>query len=318
MQLDFRQGIVSYQQLPKYIQLDGNSVSLDASVNPVVIAFSHGTANYLYTELVSVKDAWVGPFDVTNSYWLYWDIDLITGKRSFGYTRFIPLFGNSYPTNPEVNQHYFYIPDMKMYYWNGQTWVECVRVFTGSLIAGVLTGISVGTQVNGTSSNVIGTILFDIYGNPLKKYIDTFFVFLTSVDVIPPANTNLDSVDLSQLNISGITNSYIPKFYCVISGGSDSFNNIIISKASYMNINNAAFAITTDNMNAGDVKQLITHGFLQDTSFNWQCPLLTPLFVGGDGEITVNVNSLFSIQKIGYVVNVNTIYIDIDRQILLS
>jgi hypothetical protein len=317
MQLDFRQGIAEYQSAPLYIQLDSGGASLNVSVKPIKVSFAHGLGNYLYIEENSVMDAWMN-LNRTDNFWMYWDIDMVTARRSFGVTKIEPTFGTLYPISPVIDQHYFYIPDMKMYFFNGQTWVECIRVFAGSMKAGYLGNEPRGTQVNVNVQNVSSEILFDIYGNPLKKFTDTGFTFLTADDDLPPATTNLNSINMSRLNMSGFSTSYIPRFYCIASAGVDAEGNTQVMAASYMDTTNPAFAITSDDMHPGEVKQLITRGFVQDNTFNFPYLPQTPLFVGGAGEITPFSNKGFSIQKIGHIVNTNTIYINVGRQIIFS
>lgn len=319
MLLNFRQGMVGYQQLPDYIQLNSMIVSLDTTISPIIITFAHGSTNYLFTELESVSNAWNTTFNTSTSYWLYWDISLITGLRTFGFTLLLPTFGSTFPGSPSLDQHYFSIPDMKMYYWNGESWVECIRVFAGSLINGILHKISLGTQVQINLPSAAGEILFDSNGNPLIKYLeDGTFEFATTNDDTQSGSQNLTNIKINQLDISGLSNSYIPKYYCVKFIGKDAYNRIQIQKASYFDVNNAAYAITLDDMNVGEVKQLITHGFIQDFSWYWNYPPFTPLFVGGDGEVTTYVSNTLSIQKVGHVVNVNTIFVNIEQQIILK
>jgi hypothetical protein len=317
MQVLFRQGLIGYQPLPKYFQLHNSSVSLNADIKPIQIAFAHDVANYLFVEKVSIVDAWQG-LNLMDSFWLYWDIDLITANRTFGFTQLPPGFGPNFPTSPEIDQHFFNQTKSKMYFFNGDTWIECIRVFAGSLIAGALTIMPQGTQVNINTPIDIGAILHDVYGKPVRKLVADGFVFLTTTDVVQPFNTNLDTLSMAQLDLSGVCDRYIPKLYCVKSTGRTSQGDNMIEAASYFDIDNAAFAVTSENMNPGEVKQLITQGFVQDMSFNWSFPPQTGLFVGGAGEITPHTNTEYSIQKIGHIVNANTIYINIGRHIILS
>jgi hypothetical protein len=319
MQITFRQGIVASQTLPPYIVLKNGNVAIDVSKSALKVAFSHGFANYLYTESVSINNAWTGPFLSSQNYWLYWNIDLITGLRTFGYTKVNPAFGESFPTSPTIDQHFFNTTEMKMYYFNGQAWVECIRVFAGSIQAGKILTLSLGTQVNVHASCSAGDILFDVLKDPLKRFVDDgTFVFLTSDDVLPPLNFNEASFKINELNVSGKATMNIPKYYGVISQGKDTLGNILIAKASYFNIDSPAFGITIDQLNPGDVRQLITSGFLQDGSWYWDVPPLTPLYIGGDGEISTFTQNAFSNQRIGYVVNLNTIYVSIGQQVLLT
>jgi hypothetical protein len=323
MQITFRQGLIGYQPLPKYFQLDSTSVSIKAEVSlnadmrAIQIAFAHSTANYLFVEDKSVVDAWTG-LNLTDTFYLYWDLDLITTKRTFGFTKIAPTFGTVYPTSPAIDTHFFDLAKTTMFFWNGQNWIECIRVFAGTLTAGILTIMPQGTQVNLNTPNDIGTILIDVYGNPVRRLSDAGFIFLTTTDAVQPYNSNLDSLSMAQLDLSGVADRYIPRFYCVKSVGLTPSGTTMIQPASFFDRSNGAFAITSADMHAGDVRQLITHGFVQSDAFNFDLPPQTGLFVGGAGEITPHTNTTFSMQKIGHIVNTNTIFISIGRHIVLS
>ncbi len=319
MLVNFRQGIISYQQLPKYIFIKNGNVGIDASIAPINITFAHGQGNYLYIEKNTVDNAWSGPFNSHQPYWLYWDINLISGRRSFGYTQLRPLNGNTFPSTPQINQYYFNITYNKSYFWNGQNWIECIRVFAGLLNNGTLIYQNTGSQTNLTVQNESGLIVFDSNGLPLKRNISgSSFVFVTTIDKVQNTNLKLNNIKIGDLDISGYSTIFIPKHYCVIHKGIDNFDNKILAKASFFNTNDAAYGITSENMNPGEVKQIILGGYIHDPTWYWNLPPLTPLFVGGDGEITNITPTTYSIQKIGYVVDLTTIFVNITEQILYS
>ena len=321
MQLTFRQGIVGFQYNPLYITLNSSgNVDLNCSNAPVVLNFSQDIANYLYTENATIIGPWAGPFNANQTYWLYWNIDTETALRTFGSTQIAPSYGTSFPTSPSIDQHFFNLTDTTMYYWNGLSWVECIRIFAGGILNGVITPSNSGSQVDVYNVSInVGTILFDVFNNPVTKYLDDgSFVYLTSVDDIQPFNYNIVSLAYNTVNISGVALEYIPTYYCVITDGKDEYDNTIIKHASYFDINNSAFAITTDNMMVGDIKQLVTHGYMQDPTWYWNYPPLTPLYVGGAGEITTYAVNPYSSQKIGFIVNLNTIFINIQNKIVFT
>lgn len=320
MQLNFRQGIVGPLLSSTYITLNSNgNINLNVGSLPLQLNFAQDIANYLYVEATSILSAWVGSFNA-GSYWLYWDIDLETAIRSFGSTQVQPSYGIDFPSSPVLDQHFFSLNDTTMYYWNGQSWVECIRIFAGSIINGVITLSNSGSQVDLYNTTInTGTILFDVYNNPVTKYLDDgSYVFSTSADSIQPFNYNIVSLDFKSVDIAGIADEYIPQYYCVMTDGKDEYGNVIVSATSYFDINNPAFAITTANMMEGDVKQLVTHGYIQDPTWYWNYPPLTPLYVGGAGEITTYVANPYSTQKIGFVVNLSTIFINIQHKILFT
>src|SRR5271167_2102008 len=102
MQLSFRQGIIRYSP-PLLQKTPLNPSSVDLLVTPgypVVVTFAHYTANYLISENTTVPGAWGsgaigstnGPLPMSQTEYLYWDIDLGTGALTRGWTLLAPLY----------------------------------------------------------------------------------------------------------------------------------------------------------------------------------------------------------------------------------
>jgi hypothetical protein len=142
MKLSFRQGIVKSQvdsnNIPSFLLKEPSSdyITLYINASSTVFTASHGEANYLYEEANIVSNAW-GPF--TNSaikQFLYWDIDLNTGIRSFGNTILEPIVSASAPPKPSNLQHWFNTTDNKMYVFDSYGWDVKLRVFAGTYTNG--------------------------------------------------------------------------------------------------------------------------------------------------------------------------------------
>ena len=175
MLITFRQGLVRVQSSPAFLSLSSGDVNLNANTDPTIIAFAHGSSDYLFTENSSITGAWSGPFNSGTSYWLYWNIDLFTGIRTFGYTTVDPDtdggFGSTLPSTPLTDQHFFDTSEGKMKVWNGSSWNTVIRVFAGNISSGgVLTPETEGSQINLTQIKNVGHILFDSDGSPVKKF----------------------------------------------------------------------------------------------------------------------------------------------------
>lgn len=128
MKVSFRQGIVRHQtdgaNNPLFLQASGSTVTLYVSPDPTIFTVTNGMAEYLYTEPTTVTSAWAGPFSPGSDYWLYWDLSLTTGLRTFGHTIFEPIEQSDAPSTPAVDQHWFNTTDRKMYVWQGNSWSE--------------------------------------------------------------------------------------------------------------------------------------------------------------------------------------------------
>jgi len=107
MRLSFRQGVVSYQSSSGVqdfldVNVSGN-IDLQANNRPVTVTLAHKDKDYTYTEDFTVTDAWTGPFTSGLNYWLYWDFNLLTFERTFGYTLLEPIAQELEPGHGNVD-----------------------------------------------------------------------------------------------------------------------------------------------------------------------------------------------------------------------
>ena len=138
MNLSFRQGIVQcshdFSNKPNFLQLIGGNVYISTTGGPLLVSFSQGASEYLLREKDNSQiNAFSGPFASNLSYWFYWDLDVITGLKTYGSTTLQPVSGSVAPSSPAVGQHWFSTTDVKMYVWNGTTWINKIRAFAGML-----------------------------------------------------------------------------------------------------------------------------------------------------------------------------------------
>jgi len=103
MRVNFRQGIVQHQ-LGGFLTLNGitGNVDLLAANRPTIITLAHHNRNYLHEENGTVTSAWVGPFLATQNYWLYWNFNLLTFARTFGFTTLEPVSQSAEPGNGDA------------------------------------------------------------------------------------------------------------------------------------------------------------------------------------------------------------------------
>ena len=110
MRLTFRQGIVRHQidsfGTQTFLDVTGSNVSFSATNEPTILTFAHGQKDYLYTERLSQPDAW-GPFAPFTDYWLYWQLNPVTGEREFGFTDIEPVVSANPPVSPGTGQMWF-------------------------------------------------------------------------------------------------------------------------------------------------------------------------------------------------------------------
>lgn len=315
MIIQFRQGIISAQTDNAFLELVSGKVNINVDIERLDVAFAYTTHDYLFTEAEQVIGAW-GPFPSNQTAYLYWDIDLVTGVRTFGTTNVAPSFGTTLPSNPLVNQHYFDYNDKKMKVWTGVQWAEKLRVFAGSVQNNsILTPNSLGTQVGLNGQVAIGYILFDSNNQPLRVTDRSGrYYFLTTEDQVHTQQDIHNAYKIDSLLMDGKAIEPIPTYHCVTWKGPKQ-----LGVASYVDYARPCVGISVEPFGINEIKKFVTKGFLTNYNFwNWTQPPNTPLWVGDTGQLTTEVPQKWSIQKVGHIVSPDTVFIDIEEQILIE
>lgn len=310
MNFNYLQGIINAEAKPQaFLKLNGNNVNLLATKIPVVLNFAHGKVNYTTKITTDLTSAWT---NISSTCWLYWDIDLITANLSYGFTNVAPSFGATYPVSPQINQHHFDTIQNKMYYWNGQFWIEVVRLFAG-YFNGQINLLGFSSQVNKNIPCISGNILFDFQKNPIRIFDqDGTFHFLTDILIDNFPNTNKENFQFGRVKLNSIANDNLLIHHAIRWN-----DDRKIIAASYQDLEPAVAVVARDVSN-GDIVEIITKGFIKNMNWQWPYPVNTPLFVGLQGELSVVVPTVGSIQYMGYIVNSTTVYLNFDRQVLIN
>lgn len=311
MHFNYIQGIINAQTKPReFLQLNGSNVTLLASAIPVVLNFAHGEINYKIKIENDVINAWT---NLNSTVWLYWDIDLQTAALTYGFTNYAPEFGVIFPPSPAIGKHFFLTSVNKMYFWNGQFWIEVIRLFAGQVNNGTIIPNAFSSQINKNIPCLAGNILYDFQFNPIRVFDqDGTFHFLTDVILDNFNHTAKSNFQFAGVKLNSIANDTLLSHYAVRWNE----NNKIIT-ASYTDLEPASALVSRD-ANSGDIVEIFTRGFVRNINWQWIYPPNTPIFVGLDGKLDVVVPTVGSIQNIGYIVNPTTIYLNFDRQILIN
>ena len=313
MKIPFRQGIVQYQtdanKNQLFLSATGQSVSLIVGSTPTIINFAQNTANYLYTEGQTVPNAWAGPFLPGTTYWLYWDLSIRTGARSFGSTTIAPVIGPKAPSNPVNGTHWYDTINSRMNQWNGIVWVNVIRAFAAKYVVGasfvsLVTGNTnqtgsanyAGTQVSDYSPCASGALLFDPMGKPLITSNNTFFTSETGAAVSGLAS----AVNFAAITVEATAQQPIPAFSFVYFSA---FNEI--SLANQRTADNGPFGMVQINMVQGVTSNVVTTGIVTNLEWNW--PTVNALvYIAADGTATTT-QAYGGQTSVGYVINPNSI-----------
>jgi hypothetical protein len=332
MKLTFKQGIVKSQvdsnNVPTFLNKSSTSdyVSLYINATSTLITFSHGSVDYLYEESNSVEQAW-GPFTppVTQTYYLYWDIDLETGIRTFGHTTFTTVVSETPPTILANGQHWFNLLDKKMYVYQDLGWAEKIRVFAGVYANGSLTPYSVldtsvtpsvtryfTTQVGLHETANAGFILFDDNTLPIRRSQNS--TFLTTESQFYTTKSLISAVNFDTNLFYATANENVPAF-SIVSYNKDN----TLSVASYDDVHaTSANGFIRNEVYKGEVTNIVTNGYITNINWRFSVPAATPVYLGLNGEIQLTPPRSGFIQKVGTIVSPDTIFVNIEPQIVYN
>ncbi len=335
MILNFRQGI-AYQMMagghPAFLALNNPGVNLLASPsNPTIVDFAQGQSDYLFQEAANITNAWtiVGGITVSTYAYLYWDINQQTGIRTFHYTNYVPVVSANAPTQSTTNgvtytslmadQHWFDSVNFVMKVWNGSVWNVFVRCFAGSIRGGTLIQNTTGTQVgiSGVQNNA-GYLLYDEDNNPVKKYAAfNLGEFLTTTSPLASQFSKIENYSLETAIQTAQASSTIAQFKAVCYTAADS-----IGPASSNNLTQPAVGVVTTVIYSGVTTGYVVGGFINDPlgRFNTSYTFTTGeyVFVDSTGSLTPIPPNNGSLQRMGIVVDPQTIFLNIQPQIIFQ
>jgi len=305
-------------------QLTSDYVSLYINATSTLINFSHGEVDYLYEEANSVDHAW-GPFTppITDTYYLYWDIDLETGIRTFGHTTFVPVKSEAAPMILANGQHWFNLLDKKMYVYKDLGWAEKIRVFAGIYANGSLTPYSVldtsvtpnvtryfTSQVGLHETANAGFILFDDNTLPIRRSHNS--TFLTTESQFYTTKSLISAVNFDTNLFYATANTNVPA-YSIVSYNKDN----TLSVASYDDVHaTSANGFIKNEVYKGEVTNIVTNGYVTNIDWRFSVPAATPVYLGLNGEIQLTPPRSGFIQKVGTIVSPDTIFVNIEPQIV--
>lgn len=315
MRLTFRQGIARYQTdvyaSPSFLQKNGEFVDLVVSPDPTIIVFAHKSATYVIEESKTVSKAW-GPFTGNATRYLYWDINLLDGSVTRGYTTFAPTVGTIAPSNPGTDQHWFDKTNHVMKVWTAGRWVDKLRVFAAVYSSqSIIQPYPLGSQAGENGNFDGGNLVRDAFGKPLRQSDGTFVTSATKMSVV---NASTNTVSLEGEVVTGMAKENIPKFSFV-----QVDENKRLKLARSDNWRSRIIGLVTEDLYISEVGNVQTDGIIQNEQWNW--PLESagrPVFCGVTGEITLVPPSHGVLQIGGYVFDKNSIFVHVQPVTILD
>lgn len=318
MRLSFRQGIARYQtdvlSTPSFLQKSVDSglfVDLIVSPDPTIVAFAHRSSNYIVEEVKTVKNAW-GPFSTTQTVYLYWDINLLTGELTRGSTFFPPMYAGMGPLSPVIDQHWFDTAEAVMRVWNGNKWVEKIRVFAAFLSSGtIIHPFPLGSQAGIVGDFEGGNLVLDAYNKPLRQSDGSFVTSVTSMIIV---NGAAKKVKFEAEVLSGMAAEPAPKFSLVQMRAG---RRIVLARSTeYLS---RIAGVVLEDLYTNEVGFITTEGLVRNESWNWpDSSVNRPVFCGPNGEITTTPPTSGVLQVAGFVYDTDSIYMNIFPPIVLE
>lgn len=266
----FQQGIVYYPTssgIQQFLTASGANVNLYIpDQTRVDVTFAHGSSNYLLTETATVLSAWQSvPTNV--DVWLYWDINIKTGLRTFGFTLVAPTFGTIRPTTPVEDQHWFDTAAGYHYVYHSNVWIRKIRVFAGKVANQIFSPINggitySGSQVGLSNSTVdVSYILFDDLGKPI---IRSNGEFITLASQMFARGSAVNQVKLDANVITAVADEPINKFSAVKLYTFDK-----IRLCNYADVRDNVVSICVDDLGPDQLGRIITQGVVTNPAWNW-------------------------------------------------
>lgn len=288
MLLHFRQGIVE-TQIPTFVQVTYPHVDLIVTDTNCTIAFAAGQKDYLFTEQQSVAKAW-GPLYLGIDQWLYWDLDIRTGNRTFGITKVAPIVSPTQPASPAMDQHWFNTLTNEMKIWTGAAWVKRIRVFACKLAQGRIpvsvsanAPLFTGTQVGNNTTTYAGHILYDATtGNAIRDAVGNF---MTTEDALSTKTISLSQVKVASIIVEGVAQQNMAA-------------HTIVRFTDFGKIEHAdqftadqqiRFGIIEQSVTVGQTVNVVTDGMISSESFDFSdVGVNALLYCDAAGQIVTN------------------------------
>jgi hypothetical protein len=320
MKIPFRQGIVTSQTsagIPDFIvkHRSTNYLTLYINHQSTLFTVANGVYNYLYEEANTVENAW-GPFNTNTPstiYYLYWDIDMLTGIRTFGHITLPPVASLYPPTSDKlaVDLHWFDLSTNKMKVYGDYGWEEKLRVFAGEFSNGSVIHYRFESQVGLNNEVFVGFVLYDENTEPLTRKDGSF---ITTETHLHTTRSLINPVKFGSNIMFAQAKEDIPEYSAVYYY--DKHNIAVASHDNTLYAPAVGF-IRTEVYN-GELANVVSAGYVTNVDWNFNKPPASPLYLGLHGTIQTTPPKVGFIQKIGTIVSADTILISIDPPIILS
>lgn len=279
----------------------------------IYATLSHGKANYL----VRLE---AGEYDLNTNlsdFYVYLEVDTLTAKKQLKLTETdVTVFGENFPSSYPTGKLYYNLDNDKSYIKTFSGWVENIRINLCKVSNGVIektyTGLS--QAYSGTHKHKAGEIQLDENKKPLKVETQDGFRFVTDADTDLLDLQDIKSSSLENVSAESVAVVNIQKHDLLIRT-----SDYGIIKGTNISENNPIIAIALNDAQVGEECFIKEQGFIRDRSWRWADPPNTKLFCDSNGRLTTVVDwNANSVQEVGYIVDVDTIYFNPNEKISIN
>jgi len=327
MKLNFRQGLISFQQAgsaPNFLigSTTVGFVTLNIDPSPLLVTVAHGSSDYLLKFDVTISNAW-GPMVPDADNYLYLQIDTITGVVTRGITTLEPITSAIEPIAAVPGQMWFDLTKtiMRVRTNDGAKWLDQPRLVLGHAVGGGTTTIaqrSTGSSVGLNVPSSPGYFLLDSQLRPLR----TSSGELLTTDSPIRVNTTVGTSGV----LSNPVNNFIPvraaesipAMRLVYFSGSDTIS--LASSDPSLLILKTPIGIVEYGLSQNETGVVTQSGEVTYDQWSWNADDIgKPVYCGWLGEITTTRPQSVQVFRVGYIKNSKTIlfYIDSETQVLV-
>lgn len=322
MRLNFRQGLVSYQQdvgVATFLRPSTTPgfVSHTVSPTPTIITAAHGSSDYLIKIDTTVDLAWQITGSATT--YLFWDVDLLTAQVSRGTTVIAPVNSLTEPQSPADGLHWFDMTDTVTKVWHAASnrWNPKIRVFAGVVLNGNLNSITAYTAGSQAGLNVPsnpGYIMLDNMLQPLRKasLYGEFLTDASSAHVQTSAGTSGVLVQPVSRVVAVRAGEPIPKMSMVYFSDEDTVRLATSDPGAIPA--RPPVGICLDDIDVNQVGSLTISGEVSHDQWDWGANIGDAVYCSSTGQLTLTRPLGLMAYRVGFIKNRNTILINVDSE----
>lgn len=325
MHLNFRQGLISFQQTgsqPAFLLESSVTGYVDLNVSPVplICTMAHGTTDYLFQFDASIVAAF-GPLMASVDNYLYIELNLITGALTQGVSQLEPIVSAVEPLNPVAKLMWFDLASsvMKVRSNDNLKWIVQPRLVLGKVrnISQILMN-PMGSTVGLNTHSHPGFLMLDSQLRPLRTSLGELLTTDSGVRV----KTTVGTSGVLTLPTNGFIPARaaepIPAMSLVYFSGADTIS--LASSNPSLTVSKAPVAIVQLPLSQNEVGGITQAGEITSDQWDWTGNIGKPLYCGATGELTITRPQGAQVYRVGYIKNARTIlfYIDAESTIQIT